>query len=246
MIRAIIIDDEAKARKNLQNLLAGYCTGIEILDQAADVDEGVEMIRKHHPDLIFLDVKMQKETGFDLLGKIGEITFEIIFVTAHDNYAIRAFKFSAVDYLMKPLSIKELQTAVERAREKIQSKQSKAGYEVLRQNLSGKSRRIAISTMEGTSFVPVADIIRCEADGSYTHVFIRDGKQITVSRILKEFDELLAGYGFSRVHQSHLINMERISRYLPARGGSVEMDDGSILPVGRTYREGFLERMKRI
>ncbi len=246
MIRAIIIDDEKKARKNLFNLLQEYCTNVEVVSDASNITDGVKAIKALHPDLLFLDVKMHKETGFDLLDKFPEINFEIIFVTAHDKYAIKAFKFCALDYIMKPINIEELQEAVNKVKSQSDGKYSKLNYQVLKDNLSQKGigkKKIAIPTSEGVFFVPINEILRCEADGSYCHVFLTNGKSITVSKILKEFDELLSEYNFLRIHQSHLVNLEYVKKYLSAKGGSLEMNDGSIIGISRNYKENLMSRL---
>ncbi len=249
MIKTIIIDDEEKARENLCDLLEEYCPNVEVLAREENVKGGIAAIKRHKPDLVFLDVKMQGETGFDLLDKLDKINFELIFATAHDHYAIQAFKACAIDYLMKPINIEELEIAVSKVSEKISSEQPKLSYEILKENFKKKDlsqKKIAIPTSEGLLFIRIKDIIRCEADGSYTQLYLSNGNKITVSKILKEYEELLGDYNFLRVHQSHLINMEHIKKYISAKGGQVVMVDDTIVGVSRNYKEHFLSRMAEL
>ena len=249
MIRSIIIDDEDKATKNLKSLLDEYCTDVEVMAMESNVNSGIEAINKHHPDLVFLDVRMQNETGFDLLEQVKNIDFDIIFVTANDKYAVKAFKFSAVDYILKPINIEELQEAVKKIHARKEDKESGLSYEILKENLNYKDARmkkIGIPTAEGLIFIRINDIVRCEADGSYTHVYLMDKNKITVSKILKEFDELLSDYNFYRVHQSHLVNMEHIKKYVSAKGGQVVMVDEACVGVSRNNKEGFLKKLSEI
>ncbi|MCH8332257.1 MAG: response regulator transcription factor, partial [Bacteroidetes bacterium] len=225
MIKSIIIDDEDKARKNLESLLVEFCNDVEVVAMEGTVDEGITAIKKSKPDVV-LDIKMRNETGFDLLEKMDNIDFDIIFVTAHDEYAIQAFKFSAIDYIMKPINIEDLQNAIEKVATKQKEDRPKMNYEILKENISRSNvgqKKIAIPTSEGLLFIQVKDIIRCEADGSYTHIFLANKDKITVSKILKEFEGLLTEYNFLRVHQSHLINLEHIKKYVSAKGGQIVM-----------------------
>lgn len=248
-IKAVLIDDEEKARHNLESLLKDYCPQVKVMAMADGVKPGMEAIKEYDPDVVFLDVKMQNETGFDLLEKIEELNFEVIFVTAHDRYAIDAFKFCALDYIMKPINIEELEAAVAKVSNKVNSDQPNISLEILRENLHKKDfsqKKIGIPTSEGLLFIKVINIIRCEADGSYTQIYLMDGHKITVSRILKEYEELLKDYNFVRVHQSHLINLEHIKKYISAKGGQVVMINDSIVGVSRNYKERFLNKMSEI
>ena len=249
MLRSVLIDDELKARENLTNILGEYCDDVEVLAKEGNVRDGLRAIEENKPDLVFLDIMMHKETGFDLLQELDEIDFDIIFVTAHDKFAVKAFKFCALDYLLKPINITELQDAVAKVQFRKDRKQTRMGYQILKENLNMHNiseKKIAIPTSEGLIFVRVNQIIRCEADGSYTNVYLLDGERITVSKILKEFDELLRDYNFLRIHQSHLINLEYLTKYISAKGGCVVMHDDSIVSVSRNYKEAFLNRLSSI
>ena len=246
MIRAIIIEDEEKARSNLIQMLSDYCKEVEVVDTGENVQFGIQSINKHNPDLIFLDVHMQGETGFDLLEQIEKIEFEIIFTTAHNEYAVKAFKFSAIDYLLKPVDINELVQAVKKARDKIQEDATKERYEMIIENLKDKKNtfnKIALPTADGLIFVQVSNIIRCEAEDNYTHFFLSNGERILVSKTIKYFEELLADQDFFRVHQSHLINIEHIAEYHKGEGGYAIMSDNSSVIVSRRKKESFLAKL---
>ena len=246
MIRSIIIEDEDKARSNLMQILSEYCNDVEVVDAQASVKEGINAILKHKPDLIFLDVHMQGETGFDLLEQIGEINFEVIFTTAHNEYAVKAFKFSAIDYLLKPIDIDELVNAVTKAGKKINQDSTKERYDLVLENIKGQKstfNKIALPTAEGLVFVQVADIIRCEAEDNYTHFFLKDGERFLVSKTIKYFEELLTEQDFFRIHQSHLININHLVEYHKGEGGYAIMSDESSVIVSRRKKEAFLAKL---
>ena len=246
MIRAIIVEDEEKARSNLMQILSEYCSNVEVVDAQDNVKSGVQAIQQHSPDLVFLDVHMQGETGFDLLEQIGSIDFEIIFTTAHNEYAVKAFKFSAIDYLLKPVDIDELINAVKKAGDKIKHDATKERYELVIENLKGQKstfNKIALPTAEGLIFVQVAEIIRCESEDNYTHFFLKDGERILVSKTIKYFEELLTDQDFFRVHQSHLININHIKEYHKGEGGYAIMSDDSAVIVSRRKKEAFLTKL---
>lgn len=247
MIKAVIIEDEEKARSNLMQILNEYCNNVvEVVDAQDSVKSGILAIQQHNPDLVFLDVQMQGETGFDLLEQIDKINFEIIFTTAHNEYAVRAFKFSAIDYLLKPVDIDELINAVAKTGEKIRQHATKERYELVIENLKGQQstfNKIALPTAEGLIFVQVAEIIRCESEDNYTHFFLVDGERILVSKTIKYFEELLTDQDFFRVHQSHLININHIKEYHKGEGGYAIMSDDSAVIVSRRKKEAFLKRL---
>jgi len=249
MLKALIVDDEDKARENLAAIIKEYCENIEVAGMSGTVEDALSMIKKVDPQLVFLDIKMNNETGFDLIERIDEMTFDVIFITAYDQYAIKAFKCCAIDYLLKPISIDELQDAIQKVEDKMDSNQSKLNYQILKEHLhtgSSRPKKIGIPTSEGLIFVKIEDIIRCEADGSYTHIFLKGNEKITVSKILKEYDELLSDYHFQRIHQSHLINLDLIKKYINAKGGQVVMLDDSIVGVSRNYKEKLVKRLAEI
>lgn len=249
MLRAIIIDDEKKARNNLLNMLNEYCSDVEVLGDEGTISGGIRAIEKIDPDLVFLDVEMQNETGFDLLEKIDDPNFELIFITAHHEYAIKAFKFSAIDYLLKPINIDELVSAVDKVKEKKTTSVSKEKYDVLMENIKDSHasfERIALPTSEGLTFVELNELIRCESTANYTFFFLTSGKKILVSKTIKFYDELLSDHKFYRVHQSHLINLMHIKKYVKGEGGYIIMSDDSMVIVSRRRKESFLSILSTI
>ena len=195
--------------------------------------------------MVFLDIQMQSETGFDLLAKVKPINFEVIFTTAHSNYAIKAFKFSAIDYLLKPIDIEDLKKAVEKVERKVNFNIS-ARLEQLVQNLkpsSGQNHKLALPTLDGLIFVKIEDIIYCEASSNYTQIFTFDGKKHVVSRTLKEYEELLADHDFFRIHNSFLINLNSIKKYVRGEGGYVIMSNDVSLDVSKRKKEAFLSKL---
>jgi len=243
LISAIIIDDEEKARKSLNNLLNEYCPQVEVAAMEGTVKNGLKAILKYNPDLLFLDIRMQGETSFDLLEQIENIDFDIIFITAYNEYAIKAFKFNAIDYLLKPVDIGELEEAVKKVENKSQHFSSDRLGNFI-ENLKSQSgfSKIALPTMEGLNFVQLEDVIRCESAENYTDFYLGNGNKILVSRTIKYFDDLLSENGFFRVHRSHLINLQHIQKYYKGEGGYCIMSDGSQVMVSRRKKEEFLNR----
>ncbi len=248
ILRIAIVEDEKKSREGLRNLIEEFCQEVSVCGMASNVNEGLEMIEREKPDLLLLDIEMQSSTGFDLLERLPEINFEVVFTTAYEQYAIRAIKFSAMDYLLKPIDVKELNQAIERVRSKRSAGQVGVKVKQLLDNLrndSSRNQKITLSTSEGMVFLPVHEIIRCEAQGAYTNFILRSGKKILVSKNLKEYENLLSELEFMRIHNSHLINLAEVERYIKADGGYVVMNDGSQVPVSNTRKDEFLELMKK-
>lgn len=246
-LRVIIVEDEKRSLETLKNLLAAYCETVEVVATATDVKGGIEAINNHRPELVFLDIEMQSHTGFDLLEQVTFRDFEVIFTTAFEQYAIKAIKFSAFDYLLKPLDPEELQEAVSRVAGKIHSEASAQKIEHLLDNISGgKSNSIRLSTAEGIEFVPVDEIIRIEASGAYSIFRLKEGRQVMVSKNIKEYERLLSDFPFLRIHNSNVINLKEVKRYIKSEGGAVEMKNGDRVPISHSRREGFLEAMKAV
>lgn len=247
MLKVIIIDDEFKSRELLKVMLLEYCSGIELVGVADDVKSGLEVVSKNPPDLLFLDVELKQETGFDLLAQIHPLNFEIIFITAHSHYAIKAIKFSAIDYLLKPLNPEELKIAVEKVRERRAESTFKNKIDILFQNLKGSSKqqKIALPTPEGLIFALVEDIIFCEADGPYTIIYLKSAGKFIVSKNLKEYELLLAEYNFLRVHNSYLINLNEIKRYIKGEGGYVIMSNDKKVDIAKRKKELFLSKITK-
>ncbi|MBB3836078.1 two-component system LytT family response regulator [Runella defluvii] len=250
-LRAIIVDDEANARQALTNLLQIVCPEVEISGQAKNVDSALDLIHLQRPNLVFLDIQMPGKSGFDLLACFEKIDFGVIFTTAYQEYAVRAFRVSAIDYLLKPIDPDELQAAVEKYKsqatsitpqqvtilqENIQNPKTSS----LKQRLRNNHQRIALPTAEGIHIVQMNDIIQCESLGSYTKFHLTHHKVIVVSRLLKEYEEILDNYYFFRVHQSNIINLEHIKRYVKGDGGQVWMSDGAEIEVSRRRKDDFL------
>jgi two-component system LytT family response regulator len=234
-----LIDDEKNNLDNLQSLLRTYCPAVDVVATAMDAAEGATAILQARPDLVFLDIQMPGRTGFDLLRDLDSYDFEVIFVTAFDQYAIQAVRFAAVDYLLKPLNITELQSAVSRAetrsRQRRQNGQLENLLRLLRQQK--EEHRIALATLKETRFVPTGEIIRCEASNNYSIFFLAGGEKLTVSRPIYEFEELLKDYGFIRCHQSHLVNRQYVKSWVKEDGGYLLLDNGDQLPVSRNKKE---------
>ncbi len=238
--KAVIIDDEKKSRQVLRDLLEKYCIDIAVVDEAAGCKEGVEIISELKPDLVFLDIQMPDGSGFNLLEEFEKPNFNVIFVTAFDQYAINAIKFSAIDYLLKPVNPQDLIKSVERYKDRTMAGDINKRLDVLMQNLgAGKSKpqKIVLSTAEGYHVVNPDDIIRCQSDSYYTNFHFIDGKRIIVSKTLKEYEELLSEFGFVRSHKSHLVNLKYIKSYMRADGGNIIMSDGTEVPVSRRKRD---------
>jgi two-component system LytT family response regulator len=246
MIKVILVDDEAKSRSTLKSLLTENCHGLIIADEADSVEAAVAAINKHDPQVVFLDIEMPKANGFELFKAIKNPGFEVVFVTAYDQYAIRAIRYSALDYLLKPIEVEELVAAVERIKEKLRQKNRLApSIELLLANLNskGSAARIAVPTFDGLQMIDTKDIVKCTADESYTLITIANGPRLIVSRILKEFDDLLSDLNFFRVHNSCLINLAHVNKYVKGDGGYVVMSDGEQVEVSRRKKNELLKRL---
>jgi two-component system LytT family response regulator len=247
-LRAVIVDDEQDAVSFIASIAAEYCPQIEIVGKAFSAIEGIEVITKEKPDLVFLDVEMPHGSGFDLLAGFPEKDFDVIFITAFNHYAIKAIKFSAVDYILKPINISEFIEAVKRVEERRKEKKDqKINFSALFENLkTGLPSKLAIPTSSGMEYLNTREIIRIEADRSYSWFFMENGEKYLVSRNLKEYQELLSDRNFFRTHNSHLINLEHVKKYIRHEGGYIEMTDGSTAPISRGKKDLFLEQMGKI
>jgi two-component system LytT family response regulator len=246
MIKALIVDDEEKSRVTLKNLLGMYCPGIEVIELCDSVNSALTAINKQMPDVVFLDIEMPFHNGFTLLEKVKDPTFKVIFTTAYDHYAIKAIKYSAIDYLLKPIDSDELISATEKLKgNKPTPAQASQNFELLLSNLKvkGSNAKIAIPTFDGLQMINASDIIKCTADESYTHIALTNNTKITVSRILKEYEELLSDLNFFRVHNSCLINLIHVTKYVKGDGGYVVMTDGSSVEVSRRKKAELLIKL---
>lgn len=246
MIRAIIVDDEPKARRVLEALLKEYCTDVEVVAIADDVPAGVLAINQHKPDVLFLDVEMPGYTGFQLLDFFREVDFEIIFTTAHSGYALQALRVSAIDYLLKPIQVSELMAAV--AKLKTREAETKQRLAALQENFKNNAiRRLALPVAEGLIFVEADTINYLEADGAYTHFHLADGRKIMVSKKIKEFEEALTQQNnFFRPHRSYIINLKKIVQYARQEGGYIVLQGDVQIPLARERKNDFLEIVERI
>lgn len=230
-LTAVIIDDVSQARKTLKEDLATYCPNLEVIGEADGVVTGSKLLNKFKPDIIFLDIQLQDGTGFDILEILGDISFQVIFITASDEFAIKAFKFSAIDYILKPIDPDELIVAVQKISKVNNSTQD--NYDLLLNTVKEQSapKRIALHTLEKIHISEIANILRCESNGNYTTFYFKDGQKLLVTKTLKEYDKMLSEYKFARVHQSHLINTQQIKEFVKVDGGYIVMRDGSKIPV---------------
>lgn len=244
MYKAIIVEDELHAREFLKNIVNSYCSDLALVALAGSVEEAAAAIKLHQPDLVFLDIEMQTGTGFDLLQQFPQPSFDVIFTTAYDHYAIRAIKFSAVDYLLKPIDIDELQQSVAKVIEKKKNSTGQQALQLLLKNLQNpqqSEQSITLSTSDGLEFIALKDIIRIEASGPYSHFFLKDKKKIIVSRNLKEYETLLTDHGFFRVHNSHIINIREVKRMIKTDGGYAVMSDDSNISISPKKKDEFFE-----
>lgn len=246
MIKTIIIDDEQHCISRLEQLVTTHCPQLQIIGTSDNVSEGIDLIRGGKPDLVFLDIEIGVDTGFDLLRALKEIDFGIVFTTAFAQYAIQAFKFSALDYLLKPVAGDDLVLAVKRAEQRISKEDTARKLDVLVENMktvNELAKKIAIHSTNGIFFVPVSEIIRCEAKINYTDIFLTGNRKFTVSRTLKEFESLLGEQHFFRIHAAHLVNLNFIKSYKRGKGGTVKLEDNTELEVSTRRKEAFLKKL---
>ncbi len=240
MIRAILVDDEISNTKNLKALLAKYCPDIEVVAIANTINEAASSIKNNRPNLVFLDIEMGHQTSFDLLKTFETIDFQVIFVTAYNHYGIQAIKHAALDYLLKPIDIDELKLAVEKARKKVSTIAQNLQVEFLVQQLTTKQRlpqKIALASQNETRYLLISDIVRCEADGTYTVFHLLNEEKITSSKPLREYSDILIPHSFIRTHQSHLINPSYIQSWLKEDGGTLLLTNREKIPVSKPNRE---------
>jgi two-component system LytT family response regulator len=246
MIKALIIDDENRTRELIAKMIHSFGLNVEALPLGENVESGIAAIEEIHPDIVFLDIQMPDGTGFDVLNRVAERNFEVIFITAHEEFAIKAIKFSALDYILKPVDPTELRAALERAIETIGLKKEEVQFETLNFNMQSPKKRLVLKTQESVHVVELDHIIRCEADRNYTSFYLIEGKKILVSRTLKEYETLLSGSNFLRVQQSHLINLNFVDRYDKGDGGCVVMKDGSEVPLSPAKRDVFFKILENL
>lgn len=247
IIKAAIIDDMEQARLTLKKDLETYTPEVSIIAEAGGVIEGVKMLKSIKPDVLFLDIQMQDGSGFDLLDILSEINFKIIFITASDAHAIKAFRYAAIDYLLKPVDPDELKIAIGKL--KTEGFNENAKYQLLNESLKENNKphsRLALHTQDKIHVVEISDIVRCESNINYTEFHFIDGKKLLVTKTLKDFEELLNDHGFFRVHQSHLVNTSCIREFIKSDGGSILMSNGDVIPVSTRKKTTVLEMIERL
>ncbi len=240
-MKTIIIDDQVKSRRILKRMIHQYCQGITVDGEADNVDDAVACIKTVNPDIIFLDVELGHESGFDILGQVPDFNFQTIFVTAYDSFAIKAIKWKAQDYLLKPIDPEELIAAVNNAVRAINN--NKHLPAPIDEHNMLNEHNIGLPTMEGLMFVPVKDMVRCEAKGPYTEISFTNRGKLTVCKSLQLYEQILSKFGFYRIHKSHLINLGYIKEYIKGRGGNVVMSDGATITVALRKKEDFLKHI---
>jgi two-component system LytT family response regulator len=246
-LKAIIVEDEASSRETLKNYLGKYCPDVNLMTMADSVESAYKAILKYQPDLVFLDIEMPYGNAFDLLAKFEDIDFEIVFVTAYRDYAMRALNLSAAYYILKPIDIDELIKAVDIIKKNKEADQEAIHTKILLQNMKSvnhQQKKIVLPQMDGFEVVKIMDIIKGEASDNYTTFYLTNGRKYVVSKTLKFFEDLLTDFDFSRVHKSFLVNIQHITKYKKGKGGEVIMVDGSSVPVSPLYKSSLLKNFK--
>ena len=241
MIRTVLVDDETDSIRVLQKLLEKYCPQVAVVGTAEGVETALAVIQGTRPDLLFLDIEMMQGNAFDLLNQLRPLTFQVIFVTAFDNYAIRAFKYSAVDYLLKPVDIDELVSAVDRVAKRSQQKNIVDQMQVFLDNMGTfnlATQKMAVPTVDGLIFINLKEVVRLEAKSSYTQILMENGEVVMATRTIKDYEDILPEGLFCRIHNSHIINLQKIEKYNKGRGGYVTLEDGSTIEVASRKRLG--------
>ncbi|KAF2519800.1 response regulator transcription factor [Flavobacterium salilacus subsp. salilacus] len=253
MIKALLIDDDSNLRNGMKGLLGMYAPDINILGEVDSVKAGINAIEYHQPNVIFLDIQLGDGTGFDILEQLmqkrGSINAHVVFITAHEQYAVKAFRFSALDYLLKPVDPEDLRMVIEKIKKVLNDNESFAHIDLLLENIRkkvDKFKRIALSTAEGIHLFEVSDIIRLESQDNYTKFYIKDNKPVLISKTLKEYEDLLSEQGFERIHQSHLINLAYLKSYIKKDGGYAVMADNSHLPISQRKKERLQELLRTL
>lgn len=245
MLKAIIVDDEPDGCETIAALLQAHCPGVEVIGIYHNGAEALPFIHQLQPDLVFLDVEMPKMNGFEMLEQMPQVNFDIIFTTSYDQYALKAIRFSAIDYLLKPIDRTELQKAVQKVIQRSQRTINKQ-VEILMQRIHQPAKsisKIALPTMEGLQMIPVDNIISCESDSNYTILWLKDKQKVIVSTTLKEIEESLEDHSFARVHRSYLVNLNEVEKYVKGEGGYLIMSNGSSIDVSRNRKEQLMKQL---
>jgi two-component system LytT family response regulator len=247
MLKAIILEDEEDNRNLLSGFLKDYCPQISLLASVDTVKSAWEAINAFRPDVVFMDIQLKGETSFDLLEKLGEIQFEIIFTTAYESYMLKAIKLSAVDYLLKPINVNELKAAIEKVEKKRNQMFYNKSLEVLLSNFrnSVPDHKIALSSSDGFVFVKVSNIMYLKSEGAYTYFYLKPNEKILTSKNISEYEDLLADHNFFRIHKSYIVNMAEVTKYVRGEGGQVIMSNNSVFDVSRRRKEEFLKLLDK-
>lgn len=245
-LRSVIVDDIPKSRQLLRTIIENHLPDLEIIGEAGSVSEALKQIVEIKPELVFLDVELKDETSFELLQALPHVDFDIIFTTAHDKYAIQAIRFSAMDYLMKPIMLGELREAVKRIFEKKEKTEKGRQIDALVYNInySNADKKLALPTLNGMEFLSISEVIRCESSGNYTNFILSSGEKLLISKTLLEFEKMLTPYYFFRVHQSHLVNLRMIKKLNKGETGTLLMQDGSEIEIARRKKAELLDVLK--
>lgn len=246
MIKAIIVDDEMKSQSLLFKLLERFCPDVEVIGFACNVKTAVELINQENPELVFLDISMPDGDGFEVLEQVNSRNFEVVFTTAYNEYALKAIKFSALHYLLKPINYVELKDAVERFKDSKKDINLDEKFKVLYESLRNEHKKIILPTANGLRIVELDDIIRCEANGSYTDFFLENKDDLMVSKPLSNFMDILPDYLFCRVHSKHLVNLNCVDQYIKGRGGRIILKDGKEIEVSEGKKKEFIESLKQL
>lgn len=252
MIRSVIIDDEVRSCHALAKMLREYCRDVDVVGMAHTVDDGVGVIRQEQPSLVFLDIQMPGGNGFQLLNNVAASAFKVVFVTAYDNYALTAFRYEALDYLLKPIDIDDLVASVNRFRTGYNSNAAMHNHSVQRSAVPNVIQplsppcRIAVATSHDIQFIEVENILRLQSERNYTTFHLTDGSSLMVARTLKEYEETLGSVSFFRIHQSHIINLKKVVRYIKGKGGYAVLCDGSTVEVSPARKVEFLKQIQHI
>lgn len=246
-MRVVIVDDEKRTRELISKMIESLQLDIEVVGEGESVDTGVRLIESQQPDLVLLDIQLSDGNGFDIIKALSHRNFQVIFITAHEEYAIKAIKFSALDYVLKPIDVNELRGALTRALASQETQSTEKQYDALQHNTSGlPKKRLVLKTAESVFVMDLDDIIRCESERNYTRFFFTSGNRVLVSKTLKEYETILSGGQFMRISQSHIINLAHVDRYDKIDGGSVVMKDNSHIPLSPTKKELFFQLLEKL
>jgi two-component system LytT family response regulator len=242
-LKAIVVEDEERSRQTLINMVNSFCEGVSIIAECENVETAVQEIKSKKPDLVFLDIELPGQNGFELLDYFQEVPFEIIFTTAYNHFAIKAFKLSAIDYLLKPIDLDELRPAIDRAKEKLLIKKDSQKFQVLKDTIQNVFEKVSLPTMDGLIFVDMEDIVRCEAQNNYTMFYLENGETHLVSKTLKYYEEILNEFNFFRINRTDIINLKFVKKMQKGRKILISLVDGTDLSLADTRKESFMEKI---